>query len=90
MRNQRQSKKARVRLEMPTGDAARVFVVSKNTWGKWRREGKLTAVRHYRAKRGWLFDMVDVFEMAYPTADRDTIALLMRDFRADKLRRRGK
>lgn len=58
-----------------------VFGVARTVYWKWFHEGRLDGVRQVDTKNGVLFDMREIFQLAYPDEDDRTIALLMMQFR---------
>lgn len=58
-----------------------VFGVGRTTYWKWYQEGRFDGVTQVDTKNGTLFDMREIFHLAYPDEDDRTIAVLMLQFR---------
>lgn len=78
------------RPTLTLGEAAEVFGFSYSTIRRRLEVGRYKNIRKARTRRGWILDMEDVFQVAYPSASKDQIAVLMRDHRVEKRRRREK
>ncbi len=63
--------------------AAKILGIGKTAF--WRRfyEGNYPNIRRQQLMTGWVWDMIDVFETAYPMADDNTISLLVGKFREE-------
>ena len=84
------SKKSRERALIYFAEAARIFGVSKPTFLRRLKKGMYADMYMVKTAGGWMADIKDVFRDAYPGFSEDTIALLIYQYRADLIERRGK
>jgi predicted DNA-binding transcriptional regulator AlpA len=75
---------------IPISEAAVILGVSKPTFYKRFCKGEYEAISIEKYRAGWMADMIDVFHYAYPDMSKDTLALLIYRYRADRIVRRGR
>lgn len=83
--------KKRVKGELiPISEAAIILGIGKATFYKRFCAGRYEAIFIEKHISGWMADMMDVFHYAYPDMSKDTLALLIYKYRADRIVRRGR
>ena len=69
------------RPKLSVGGVAKVLGISRRSCWYWNSDGKFDHVRKVKARGGTLFDMEDIFHLAYPGLDKRGVAQMMMEFR---------
>lgn len=67
-----------------------VLGISKRTFWRRYKLGVIPGVRRWEVSQGYRYDMEDLFRKVFPTADGNTLARLMYDYRQQSDARRLK
>ena len=84
-----QNKRAKGEL-IPISEAAIILGIAKKTFYKRFRQKEYEAISIEKYRSGWMANMIDVFRFGYPVMSEATLAMLIYEYRKDRIERRRK